>query len=154
MLATVQLAFAMTLLVGAGLLLHSFLKLAAVDPGFDVRGVLSFELVVPGDSTAERKLDVAEALVERMRSNPQVSSVGFTDLPPLTPGIMVMGLATTLVPEGITVAELREEERTQTRSQRTQSRNVSPGYLRALGARLVDGRWFDEQRGRRLSPSS
>ena len=53
-LATVQLGLAMTLLIGAGLLLHSFFKLAAVDAGFDARSVLSFELVVPGGSSPDR----------------------------------------------------------------------------------------------------
>jgi len=150
-LAIVQLTFAMTLLIGAGLLLHSFLRLAAVDPGFDARGVLTFELVVPGDSTAERKLEVAEALAARLSANPQVSSAGFTDIPPLTPGIVIVGPAATFVPEGTTEAELREEQSTQTMFQGTQSRNVSVGYLEALGARLVDGRWFEEQPGAALS---
>jgi predicted permease len=142
-LATVQLAFAMALLIGAGLLLHSFLKLAAVDPGFDARGVLSFELVMPGDSTAERKLQTTEDLVARLRNHPQVSDAGFTDLPPLMAGMVIFTHA--FVPEGTTEAELREEEATQTMQQRTQTRSVSAGYLRALGARLVDGRWFEER---------
>jgi putative ABC transport system permease protein len=144
-LATVQLAFAMALLIGAGLLVHSFLKLTSIDPGFDVRGVLSFELVVPGDSTAERKLEVAEALTTRLASQSRVTGVGFADVPPLIPGIMLVQMGT--VPEGMTDAELREEQRTQTPGERTQTRMMSAGYLRALGARLVAGAWPDGQSG-------
>jgi hypothetical protein len=106
---------------------------------------LSFSLVVPGDSTAERKLEVAEALVARLTSDTRVTSAGFADVPPLTPGIvLLMGM---FVPPGMTQAELMEEQRTQTADQRTQTRIVSPGYLRALGARLVAGSWLDERTG-------
>src|SRR5204863_6621895 len=84
-LAAVQLAFAMALLIGAGLLVHSFLKLTGIDTGFDTRGVLAFDLVVPGDSTAERKIEVAEALVARLTSDPRVTAAGFAEAPPLLP---------------------------------------------------------------------
>jgi predicted permease len=131
-LATVQLTFATALLIGAGLLVHSFLKLTGIDSGFDPRGVLSFSLVVPGDSTPQRKLEVAEAFVARLTSESRVTSAGFADVPPLTPGIvLLMGM---FVPQGMTQAELMEEQRTQTVNERTQTRIVSPGYLRALGA--------------------
>jgi putative ABC transport system permease protein len=140
-LATVQLALAMTLLVGAGLLLNSFFKLASVDAGFDPRGVLHFELVIPGDYTPEQKLAVSEELVARLGSYPAVSSVGFTDSPPLQRAVL---LASGWVPEGRTAAEVRAEEAGLTMEQQTQSRRASGGYLRALGARLLAGRWPDE----------
>jgi putative ABC transport system permease protein len=143
-LATVQLACAMALLIGAGLLVNSFMKLTGIDPGFDPRNVLSFELIVPGDSTAERKLELAETLVARMMSDPRVVSAGFADIPPLTANIrIVMG---TFIPQGMTAAEILEERRTQTPDEVTQTRMVSPGYLRGLGARLVAGSWHDERR--------
>jgi predicted permease len=143
LLATVQMTFAMALLIGAGLLVHSFLKLTGIDPGFDARSVLSFALVVPGDATAERKLEVAEALTARMLSDARVTSAGFADVPPLTPGIIL--LSAMFVPEGMTQAELNDEQRTQTAAERTQTRIVSPGYLRALGARLAAGSWLDDR---------
>lgn len=142
-LATVQLAFAMALLIGAGLLLNSFLRLSAVDPGFDPRGVLSFELVLPGNATAERKLEVATAVVDRLQTRPGVTAAGFTDIPPLAGGIfIVMG---NFVPQGMTDAEMREAEGALPPQQRTQTRLASSGYLRALGARLVAGSWLDDQ---------
>jgi putative ABC transport system permease protein len=139
----VQLASAMGLLIGAGLLVNSFLKLTGINPGVDTRGVLSFELVVPGDSTAERKLEVAETLVARLDSDSRVTSAGFADVPPLVPGIILF--SANFVPEGMTQAELNEQQRTQTPNERTQTRQVSPGYLRSLGARLVAGNWLDER---------
>jgi putative ABC transport system permease protein len=142
-LATVQLACAMGLLIGAGLLVNSFLKLTGIDPGVDGRGVLSFELVVPGDSTAERKLEVAETLVARITADSRVTSAGFANIPPLMPGIVLVGFG--YVPEGMTQAEVQEEMRTQAPNERTQTRVVSPGYLRAMGARLIAGDWLDER---------
>jgi putative ABC transport system permease protein len=142
-LATAQLACAMALLIGAGLLVNSFMRLTGIDTGLDPNGVLSFELVVPGDSTAERKLEVAEALVARLENDPRVTSAGFSDVPPLIGNFMiVMGF---FIPEGKTPADMTEEQRTQTPEERTQTRQVSPGYLRALGARLVAGTWFDQR---------
>jgi putative ABC transport system permease protein len=143
-LATVQLACAMALLIGAGLLVNSFMRLTGIDPGFDPRGVLSFELVVPGDSTAERKLEVAETLVARLETDPRVVNAGFADIPLLTANIrIIMG---TFIPPGMTAAEIVEERRTQTPDEVTQTRIVSPGYLRSLGARLLAGSWHDERR--------
>jgi predicted permease len=143
-LAAVQLACAMALLIGAGLLVGSFLKLTGIDPGFDARGVLSFELVVPGDSTAERKLEVAETLVARLETHPRVTRAGFADLPPgtsITFGFML------LIPEGKTGLEILEESRAERPGAGTRQVTVSPGYLRALGARLVAGEWLDERAG-------
>jgi predicted permease len=142
-LATVQLGLAMTLLIGAGLLLHSFLKLAAVDAGFDPRGVLSFELVVPGDSSADRRLEVAAALASRLQDHPRVANAGFIDIPPLGVGNILFS-SDGFVPEGMTEAEFNEAESTLSPNQRTQLRVASPGYLRALGARLVEGSWIED----------
>lgn len=144
-LAAVQLACAMALLIGAGLLVGSFLRLTGIDPGFDARGVLSFELVVPGDTTAEHKLEVAETLVAHLEAHPRVTRAGFADLPPLTPSISFVSML--LIPEGKTGFEMLEEQRTQLPGEQTQTRQVSPGYLRALGARLVAGEWLDERAG-------
>ncbi len=143
-LAIVQLGFAMTLLIGAGLLVHSFLRLAAVDPGFDPRGVLSFELVVPGDAPAERLLEVAEGLASRLQDHPRVTAAGFIDIPLLGTGNIIR-FGAGFVPEGMTDDEMLEAENTLPPPQRTQTRNASPGYLRALGARLIEGAWIEDQ---------
>ncbi|MEO8467744.1 MAG: ADOP family duplicated permease [Gammaproteobacteria bacterium] len=142
-LAAAQLAFAMALLIGAGLLVHSFMKLTGIDTGFDTRGALAFDLVVPGDATAERKIEVAEALVARLTSDPRVTAAGFSEAPPLLPSFLYVSAM--LVPEGKTDADIREEQKTRTMNERTQSRQMSPGYLRALGAHLVAGSWLDER---------
>ncbi len=143
-LAAVQLACAMTLLIGAGLLVGSFLKLTGIDLGFDARGVLSFELVVPGDATAERKLEVAETLAARLEAHPRVTRAGFADLPP---GTSITFGSMLLIPEGKTGREIYDESQAEPQGAGTRQVRVSAGYLRALGARLVAGEWLDERAG-------
>ncbi len=142
-LAAVQLAFAMALLIGAALLVHSFLKVTGLDTGFDTSGALAFDLVVPGDSTAERKLEVAETLAARLTSDPRITAAGFSEAPPLLPSFVFV--SANIVPEGKTDADMREEQRTQTMTEIAQTRQMSPAYLRALGAHLVAGSWLDER---------
>jgi putative ABC transport system permease protein len=83
-LVAAELTLALLLLTGAGLLVKSFLRLQAVQPGFVTQGVLSFRLSLP-DSTypddARRRLANLQ-LIDRLRALPGVTSVGFvSDLP-------------------------------------------------------------------------
>lgn len=96
--------------------------------------------MVPGDATAERKLEVAETLAARIEAHPRVTRAGFADLPPFTGWRSTSVL---LIPEGKTGFEMRDE----ILGKRTQTRQMSPGYLPALGARRVAGEWPDERAG-------
>jgi hypothetical protein len=138
-LATTQLALATMLLICSGLLLHSFAKLVAVDMGFHAQNARSFELVMPGAYSPDRKIETAEALVARLRGHPQVARVGVTDIAPLTPGIMLGG---GLLPVGSSAEDARLEASLPV-GERTQQRYDGAEYLRALGARLLSGRWLD-----------
>jgi hypothetical protein len=81
--------------------------------------------------------------VARLENDPRVTSAGFSDVPPLIGNVMiVMGF---FIPEGKTPADMAEEQRSETPEERTQTRQVSPGYLRALGAPLVAGAWLDQR---------
>ncbi|HEX5046934.1 MAG TPA: FtsX-like permease family protein [Gammaproteobacteria bacterium] len=95
---------------------------------------------MPGDATAERKLEVAETLAARLEAHPRVTRAGFADLPPFTGWRSTSVL---LIPEGKTGFEMRDE----ILGKRTQTRQMSPGYLPALGARRVAGEWPDERAG-------
>jgi predicted permease len=71
-----QLALALVLLAGAGLLVRSFLELRAVDPGFEPRGVLSFRVTLPGQSyeTPERITAFYRELLGSLEALPGVES--------------------------------------------------------------------------------
>ena len=73
-----QLALAVVLLHGAGLLLHSFVRLTSVDPGFRTRDVLSFQLSLPGATynSTQRVQAFFNALFERAKQQPGVTSIG------------------------------------------------------------------------------
>jgi predicted permease len=79
-----EVALAVTLLTGAGLLLHSFAKLLSVDPGFRPEGVISMKVALPGrtyDSTATRSF--IRAVEERARALPGAKNVALANFIPL-----------------------------------------------------------------------
>jgi len=81
---TLQVALALLLLAGSGLLVRSFLKVLAVDPGFDPSGVLTLQTSVPGDSdTAAQAADFYRRLLERVRQLPGIAHAALINAPPL-----------------------------------------------------------------------
>ena len=75
-LAASELAIALVLLVGAGLLIRSFIALNSEDPGFATRGVLALRLHLPPAAYGEpaRITGFYEQLVERLEALPGVES--------------------------------------------------------------------------------
>lgn len=86
-MAVAQLALAVTLLAGAGLLVRSFLRVLAVDPGFDARNVLTFEISLPltYDGT-ERVNSFHDSLLDRLRAKPGIDAAGVTSHLPIDGG--------------------------------------------------------------------
>ena len=81
-----EVALALVLLSGAGLLMRSFYHLQSMDPGFDPHGLLTFRTNLPG---AKYKTDEAQAAfytraLERLRAIPGVSTAGAAQIFPLT----------------------------------------------------------------------
>lgn len=85
-----EVALAMTLLIGAGLLTNSLLRLDRVQPGFETRGTLTAKLFPTGSrySTSDFKPDqlnlFLDALTERVRALPGVSEVSYAQSVPFT----------------------------------------------------------------------
>jgi hypothetical protein len=78
-----QLATATMLLVGAGLLVNSFSRLARVDPGWNASGLLTFYLVIPQEYSTTRKAMLIEELLGELRRMPGGQGAGFTYAGPL-----------------------------------------------------------------------
>ena len=127
-----QLMMATVLLVGAGLLTHSFVKLSAVDNGYDPSNVLAFNLLFPDRYSIARKAATIETLLAKLRQAPNVRSAGFSRHGLLIGEELTIG---TFVPPGRTLDEMREE--------RPRVRSVSAGYLTTMGVPLLDGRDFE-----------
>ena len=127
-----QFGLALLLLVGAGLLMRSFLALRAVEPGFDPEGVLSVGLSLPASRypDAEARRAFHAELHERLGALPAVSEVG-----------TVSTLFLTALPNmgGVTV-EGRADLAEATREFPVVQDAASPGFFGAAGMEVVTGR--------------
>ncbi len=128
-IVVVETALAVIVLVGAGLLVRSFLLLTARDAGFEASNVVSFNvqfMQVPEAARAQ----TAAALVERLTALPGVEAAGAaTGLPPETPQ-----RGTRFAAEGITLTPDRDG---------AYFIAATPGYFTALRTPVLDGRAFD-----------
>ena len=134
-LVAAELALAVVLLAGAGLMLRSVASLRDVDPGFDVENMTTFKLTLPA-ARYERGTPVAEAyarLQERLEAVPGVEAVAVTSALPLGGGGFFLSRAH--LPEGRPEPPDGEEVRGNWDI-------VHPGYFAAMGLPLVAGRGF------------
>ena len=129
-LVVAEVALAVVMAAGAGLLIRSVTKLYAIDPGVDTRSVGVVDVALPTNLPIERQRQGLAELTAALRTIPGVTTVGATQKLPLrgggwSSGIGVEGSAETVVTT-------------------TFVRFVTPGYLDALGVKLRDGRTFTE----------
>ena len=93
-LVALEVALAATLLIGSGLTILSFSRLLRVDPGFDARNALTFELGLPASSyrTNDEITQAHHRLVAMLRALPGVTEAGASTHVPLAGGNMTTGL--------------------------------------------------------------
>ena len=132
-LVVAQISLAVTLLVGSGLAVHSFQRLAAVDPGFDPAGTLTFGVTLPERTYAspESQLAFHRRLLEDLHGLPGVSGAAAASVMPLT------GFSPT--------AAVDFERWGEADSGRPMLpfKQVSPGYFEAMRIAVVEGREFN-----------
>jgi putative ABC transport system permease protein len=144
-----QVAITLVLLVGAGLLGRSLLRVLSVDPGFRTERVLTMDLAMPlGDDPASkiRQLGFINALFERLRVVPGVEEVGGASDLPLDGGLSD-GMFVELNPSDVP-KRMEDFEKLFKDTSRTGEADycaASDGYFRALGIPLIRGRMFDER---------
>jgi putative ABC transport system permease protein len=125
-----QFVMATVLLVSAGLLAHSFVKMSsASNNGYDPSNVVTFNLLQPDQYSVRQKVDAVERLLTRLRALPSVTAAGSSRHGVLIGEEIMQG---TFVPPGRSLDEMR--------SSRTRFRPVSGGYLTAMGVPVLDGR--------------
>jgi putative ABC transport system permease protein len=137
-----QLVMATVLLVGAGLLSHSFVKLSNVNKGYDAENVLAVQLLFPDQYSLARKTETIETIASRLRGQAGVRSAGFSRHGMLIGEELTLGA---FVPPGRTREEMA--------GVKPRVRSVSDGFLTAMGVPLVDGREFSEADARAALPS-
>jgi len=134
-LLVAEAALSAMLLIAAGLLIRSFEKLVAVDPGFNPANVLSARIYLPeGTTTEKRSEQFLATLLERLRESPGVTAAGGGNMSPLTGLTAITGFR---LP-----TEAGEEK---PREARALQYVVTPGYAEALGLKLLEGRFFNER---------
>jgi len=134
-LIVAQVAFAFMLLIGAGLLVASFQKILAVDPGFRPDGVMTASVVVPRARYRDNAamFNFLNDSLDRLRRLPGVTAAGTTNLVPLSGNVT----GSVILAEGY---QMRPGESAIAPS----LVNISPGYFEAMGVTLISGRFFDE----------
>jgi putative ABC transport system permease protein len=134
-LVVTEMALALVLLVGAALLIRTYLSLREVKPGFDAHNVLTMEMSFSGDRFS-KTAPVASATQEverRVGAIPGVESVGLTCCLPVNGGV---DLPFTI--EGVPPTDGKF-------SGDVQWRNISPQYFRVFRVPLLRGREFDQR---------
>ena len=135
LLVVAQVAMATILLVGSGLVLRSFQKLSAVDPGFRPDGVLTFRIALT-EADYPKSADVARfhyAFLDRIRALPGVTAAGATRRLPLAGSNAEMD-------------PVRVEGRVfppNTLPPLTEMRVATPGYFEAMGIPKLEGRLLE-----------
>jgi predicted permease len=133
-LVVAQVGLACVLLIGAGLLLASFRKLLAVDPGFKSEGVITISTALPQVKYPfDKWRPLMNRTFEALRSIPGVRSAGATTSIPFGGGFdknVILAEGYTMKPGESIIAPMQVE--------------VSPGYFETMGTPLKRGRYFNE----------
>ncbi|HEX8144506.1 MAG TPA: ABC transporter permease [Pyrinomonadaceae bacterium] len=130
-----EVALSLLLLVGAGLLIKSFLNLSRSDVGFDPNNVLTMRISLPEARYKEnaQTVNFYERLMQRVQTLPGVEKAGLTRGLPMNGGI-----ESGITVEGQEVANTKD-------TVVAVNLTVTPDYFRAMNIPLVRGRYFTDQ---------
>ena len=134
LLVGVETAVALALLIGSGLLVNSFLRMQRIDPGFDADQVLTMRLTLPWEEyDLESIRAFFQELEERVEGLPGVETAAVASQFP--PQVFLDGQFSVQGQEYVEGGSLPRAYLTA----------VSPGYLEAMGIRLLAGRTLDRR---------
>jgi len=141
-LVIAEIAMATTLCTGAALLIASFGKLMAVNPGYDLEDVLTFQVTLPRRPyTPAQYTALTEDIATGLRATAGLRSAGYAMNLPVVFGRFGGSLRTTAAPptepSSLSLASLEHPLITA----------VSYDFLPTLGVRLIEGRGFSERDG-------
>lgn len=135
-LVVAEMALAVVLLTGAGLLVRSFVELTRVAPGFDAGRAVTFRLTLQGEQYADPARSVARMreFDERLSALPGVATVGATSQLPLTGIYTLWGFRVEGAPPPPANVNLE-----------IAVASATPAYFNAVGATIVRGRDFTDR---------
>jgi predicted permease len=143
LLVTGEIALAVILLAGGALVLKAFHRVMSVAPGFQAENAVAFSVDPPGANNdpepPRRRLRFVQDVLMRLRATHGIDAAGMADALPFSAARNLLGAGVPLFAEGQSgdpaTAPLAEYRR------------VTPGYFRAMGTPLLEGRDFDEHDG-------
>ncbi len=139
-LVVVEVALALVLLIGAGLMTRSFAQLIRVNPGFEPNNVIAAQIYLPTTKYREPHMRARffEEAVANIRTLPGIEAAAAVTSLPMHPVGIDFALPFTI--EGRMAPQTGEEPRADIRA-------TTPGYFETMKIRLVDGRLLDERDG-------
>ncbi len=145
-LVVVEVALALVLLVGAGLMLRSFSKLLQVNPGFESANLVGAQVLLPVTKYRERQnvIRFYEDVIERLRRAPGVTAASAVSTLPMSEVGTTMALAFNV--EG--------QPPPSTEDPLADVRVVAPGYFETMKIPLLAGRFLDERDAQTASRTS
>ncbi|HXX24513.1 MAG TPA: ABC transporter permease [Terriglobia bacterium] len=134
-LVAAEIAISLALLIAAGLLLKSFVRLRSIDFGVRRSGILTAELNLPDAKygSPTKILAFTRALLERMRDLPGALSAAMTDHLPLNGGT------------NATITLYGNPTNTDSSSEWVEEHGITPGYFETMGIPLISGRKLTEE---------
>jgi putative ABC transport system permease protein len=135
-LVVAEMALALVLLIGAGLLIRSFAQLLQVKPGFNTEHVLTMQVLLPQTAYAQppQRVNIFQQLETRLKALPEISAVGMATRVPLLGALN--NVTSTIDVEGRPLPPGQRPE--------IDFRRASTGYFQALGIPLLKGRTLTE----------
>ena len=142
-----EVTLSMVLLIGAGLMIQSFVSLLRVNPGFDAAHVISMRLTVPGAKYPQNSdvTAVYQQLQNRISAIPGVQSAGIINQ---LPSDAEKSEASFEI-EGRPFMTDKERE-----DGIADYRMVSPSYFKTMGITMLRGRTFTDQEGKQAPPAA
>ncbi|MGH9753691.1 MAG: ABC transporter permease [Blastocatellia bacterium] len=136
LLAVTQIAMTLVLLIGAGLLVRSFIRLLDVNPGFVTENVLTAQVMLPAAKYAQpqQRAEFYRQLETRLKAAPEIASVGAVTRLPL-------GALSNVT----SFAQIEGQPGQPGRWPEIDFRRASDDYFRAMGIPLRTGRFVTEQ---------
>jgi putative ABC transport system permease protein len=137
-----QVALTLVLLLGAGLLIRSFINLTNTDLGYEPSNVLTFNIPQPplalaDDAKQRQRTEFEQEVVRRIRAIPRVQAVGYTNALPMVQ---------------LTMSIQVQPQDSATESFRASAYTVTDDYFPAMGMRVTEGRGFNDEDRRNPQP--
>jgi predicted permease len=138
-LVVAQVALALVLLVGSGLMIRTFLALRSVVPGFDTGQLQTVGIAIPPSvaGTPDQTAQIHKAMLDELRTIPGVTAVALTNAMPMGQ-ILPYGFGSSRMP---LVSERDTSDQARNRQLRM-FKYVSPDYFRTAGTRVIAGREY------------